>query len=55
MSPKKGSGGERPGAIRRFLAVLDQISMTRDFFEESDGAMLMSLLPNEFNRFKNLP
>jgi hypothetical protein len=55
MSPKKGSGGERPGAIRRFLAVLDQISLTRDLFEESDGAMLMSLLPNEFNRFKNLP
>ena len=55
MLAKKGSGGERPGAIRRFLAVFDQISMTRDFFEESDGAMLMSLLPKEFNRFRNLP
>ena len=54
MLPKKGSGGERPGAIRRFLAVFDQISMTRDFFDESDGPMLVSLLPKEFNRFKML-
>ena len=49
---KVGAGGDKAGAVRRFMAVLDQFSMTRDFFEMQDSESFLALLPDEFNRFK---
>jgi len=50
---KKGAGGDGPGAIRRFVAMIDQFGMTRDFHSKNDAEQFMALLPQEFNRFKD--
>lgn len=48
---RKGSGGEGPGAARYFVQTIDQLSMTRDFFEAGDADVLLRLLPKQFDRF----
>lgn len=49
---KVGAGGDRPGAVRRFVTMMDQLGMTRDFYEKADATEFMSILPKEFDRFK---
>ena len=49
---KPGSGGERPGAVRRFVTMVDQFGMTHDFYQEEDSVRFIELLPKEFERFK---
>ena len=48
---RKGSGGEGAGAARYFVRTIDQLSMTRDFFEAGDAELLLRLLPKQFDRF----
>ena len=48
-----GAGGKSAGEIRRFISVFDQLSMTRDFYDRNDVSSLLSVLPHEFDRFKN--
>ena len=40
---RKGSGGEGAGAARYFVQTIDQLSMTRDFFDPSMTTVLNSL------------
>ncbi len=47
-----GAGGKSDGGIRRFINVFDQLSMTRDFYAETDSSFLLDTLPREFDRFK---
>ena len=51
---KSGSGGERPGAVRRFVAMVDQFGMTHDFYQKEDSVRFIELLPKEFERFKTI-
>ncbi len=48
---RKGSGGEGAGSARYYVRAIDQLSMTRDFFEARDVEVLLSLLPKQFDRF----
>ena len=48
---RKGSGGEGAGAARYFVRTIDQLSMTRDFFEAGDAEVLLNLLPKQFDKF----
>lgn len=48
---RKGSGGEGAGSARFFVRAIDQLSMTRDFFEAGDSEVLLRLLPKQFDRF----
>ena len=48
--PKKGCT-VGPGSIRRLIALIDQLGMTRDFFEGDDATEFIALLPKEFERF----
>ena len=48
---RKGSGGEGAGAARYFVRTIDQLSMTRDFFEGGDAEVLLRLLPKQFDKF----
>jgi len=50
---KKGAGGDGPGAVRRFVDMVDQFGMTRDFHEEGDAGQFVALLPKEFSKFKD--
>ena len=49
----RGAGGKSAGGIRRFISVFDQLSNTRDFYDENDAISLLNILPQEFDRFKN--
>lgn len=49
--PKRGAGGSGAGSPRRFVTVLQQLDKTYDFFTMRADSLL-SLLPNEFNRFR---
>ncbi len=48
---RKGSGGEGAGSARYYVRAIDQLSMTRDFFEARDAEVLLQLLPKQFDRF----
>lgn len=50
---KKSAGGDGPGAVRRFVDMVDQFGMTRDFHEVKDAEQFIALLPDEFNKFKD--
>ena len=50
---KKGAGGDGPGAVRRFVDMVDQFGMTRDFHEVQDAVQFIALLPDEFSKFKD--
>lgn len=49
---KKGAGGKGPGSARRFAEVLNQLDVTWDLYAMSADDLL-SILPAEFNRFRN--
>ena len=46
------AGPNQPGGIRRFVDMVDQFGMTRDFREMDDAYEFIALLPNEFAPFK---
>lgn len=46
------AGPDQPGGIRRFVDMVDQFGMTRDFREMDDAYEFIALLPNEFTPFK---
>jgi len=48
---KPRSGGDYPGAARRLVVAIDQIGMTRDFFEKNDADEILNVLPKEFDVF----
>ena len=48
---RKGAGGEGAAAARYLIRAIDQLSMTRDFFEARDAEVLLKLLPIQFDRF----
>jgi hypothetical protein len=48
---RKGSGGEGAGSARFFVRAVDQLSMTRDFFDAGDAEVLLRLLPKQFDKF----
>ena len=52
MKLKPNSGGPCPGAARRLVVAIDQLGMTRDFYEIEDASELIRILPKEFDRFK---
>ncbi len=45
------SGAGRPGVLRRFMAVIDQIDMTYDL-HSMKADQILELLPREFDRWK---
>lgn len=50
---KRGfSARDRPGTLRRFVNVMNQLARTYDLFEIS-GEQIVELLPREFDRFLN--
>ena len=49
---KRGAGGKAAGSPRRLAAVRRQLDVTWDF-DELTLEKIMSLLPNEFDRFKS--
>lgn len=49
--PKPGAGGDGAGAVRRFVAMVDQFGMTMDCFEQDDANAFLAVLPKEFERF----
>jgi len=51
MSTKRGAAGDGRGGVRRFVAMVDQFAMTRDFFDMKDADEFLTLLPAEFERF----
>lgn len=51
-STKRGAAGDGRGGVRRFVTMADQFSMTRDFFEMKDAREFLTLLPQEFDRFR---
>ena len=46
---RRGAGGKGPSAPRNLVRVIDQLAMTRDFFDVSDSACLLKLLPSYFS------
>ena len=42
----------RPGALRELIRVVSQLNMTRDFYEVEDAHELWSVLPDQFDKFK---
>lgn len=48
---KPRSGGDYPGAARRLVVAIDQLGMTRDFFDENDVDEILNVLPHEFDDF----
>ena len=54
QKPKRGFGAtERPGTLRRFVAVINQFNRTFDLFTMS-GEQIINLLPrDEFERWLN--
>ena len=48
---RRGAGGKGPSAPRNLVRVIDQLAMTRDFFDVGDSACLLKLLPNHFSSF----
>lgn len=53
MLPKRGAAAtnRRPGTLRRFIDVLDQLDLTYDLYGMTTD-QLLTLLPAEFNRFR---
>jgi hypothetical protein len=51
MKLRPGSGGSKPGAVKRFGVVLSQFDCTWDLYS-MDAESIMRLLPREFDRFK---
>lgn len=49
--PKVGAGSERPGSLRRLIAVLQQLELNYDLFGMSANEIL-SLLPSEFDAWQ---
>lgn len=49
---KPNSGGPYPGAARRLVVAVDQLAMTRDFYEINDAGELIAILPAEFDKFR---
>ena len=51
--PKRGATSrDRPGTLRRFLTVTDQLSLTY-YLAGMDGPSIISLLPEEFERWNS--
>ena len=42
----------RPGALRELIRVVAQLNMTRDFYDVKDAHELWSVLPDQFDQFK---
>ncbi|MCG8066285.1 MAG: hypothetical protein JAY84_00345 [Candidatus Thiodiazotropha taylori] len=49
-TPKRGAASSSKGSIRRFVAFLNQITLTYDVYQ-LNSKQLMDLLPSEFDRF----
>lgn len=52
LKPK--SGGDYPGAARRLVVTMDQLGMTRDFFNLTDVREMLHVLPPEYDHFNPL-
>lgn len=50
---KRGAASKKPGAVRRFGLVVRQFELTYDVFS-LDGEQIVSLLPKEFNQFRDV-
>lgn len=49
---EKVAGPGQAGGIRRFVNLVDQLGMTRDFSSENDAIEFIRILPSEFEVFK---
>ena len=49
-SPKRGVTGKRPGNLRRFVTVVQQLDLTYDLYS-MNGSEILHLLPSEFDRW----
>lgn len=49
--PKSGSQSKGPGTARRFADIVNQLDVTWDLYS-MEASEVLSLLPEEFNRFK---
>jgi len=49
-TPKKGVAGKRPGNLRRFVTVVQQLDLTYDLYLMT-GPEILRLLPSEFDRW----
>lgn len=49
-SPKRGVAGKRPGNLRRFVTVVQQLDLTYDLYS-MNGSEILQLLPAEFDRW----
>ncbi len=48
---RKGSGSSGPTAPRHLVRVIDQLAMTRDFYDVKDAERLTGILPKVFRHF----
>ena len=46
---RRGAGGKGAGSPRHLVAVVDQLSMTHDFFDKEDSVSLYKILPELFH------
>jgi hypothetical protein len=49
-APKRGVAGKRPGNLRRFVTVVQQLDLTYDLYLMT-GPEILRLLPSEFDRW----
>ena len=51
---RSGQARDKPGTLRRFVDVLEQLELTYDlyFFHESGADLFLELLPQEFKKWK---
>ena len=49
---RRGATGSGAGSPRNLVKVLDQLALTRDFYDVEDLPFVLSLLPSQFDRYK---